>query len=341
MATLDSSVPTLANRAKMLDPNGKVARQAMILSQKNMMLEDIVFKEGNLPTGERVVIETGLPDSYYRMINAGVPPTNSTSVQVDEQCAELVAYAEVDKTLAKLNGNLGEFRAQKIKSHLEGMSQTQAQNLVYGDASDPAKYVGFAPRYSSTAADNGENIILGGGSGADNTSIFLVGWGLESIYGIFPKGSQAGLSHQDLGEVTLETTNSVAGARSQIYRDHLQWNMGLVVKDWRYGVRIPNIDVSDLVAQTGTQALTASTSIIKLMSRAIDHLPDMTGVKPAFYVNRTVASHLRIIALEKSSSAVTVEPAINQFGQSIHQLTFLGIPVRIMDKITNAETLVA
>ncbi|RKW71282.1 phage major capsid protein, partial [Bacillus sp. L75] len=94
-------------------------------------------------------------------------------------------------------------------------------------------------------------------------------------------------------------------------------------------------------ATTGTQAASASTAIIKLMARAQDRLPNITSVKDVFYVNRTVASHLRLAALEKSSAAVTIEPAINQFGQNIHQLTFLGTPVKIMDTIINTEAAIS
>jgi hypothetical protein len=73
------------------------------------------------------------------------------------------------------------------------------------------------------------------------------------------------------------------------------------------------------------------------MSRAIDHLPSITSVNPAFYANRTLLSHLRVAALDKSNSAVTIEPAINQFGNSIQEMRFLGIPVRIQDALTIAE----
>ena len=73
------------------------------------------------------------------------------------------------------------------------------------------------------------------------------------------------------------------------------------------------------------------------MSRAIDHLPNISSVRPAFYVNRTVASHLRVAALDKSSSAVTIEPALNQFGETIHNMMFLGVPIRLVDVLTNAE----
>jgi hypothetical protein len=36
----------------------------------NDVLEDAVFVEGNLPTGHRVSIRTGLPAVYFRQIGA-------------------------------------------------------------------------------------------------------------------------------------------------------------------------------------------------------------------------------------------------------------------------------
>lgn len=338
MATLSSNVLTLSDWAKRLDPKGKTAVIVELLSQTNKILDDARFKEGNLPTGEQVTIRTGLPDVYYRMMNQGVPKSKSKTAQVTEQCASLEARSEVDVKVAKLNGNVKQFRFSESKAFIEAMNQKQATTMFYGSASNPEEFVGLANRYSDTSANNGENIILGGGSGADNTSIYLVGWGDEAVYGIFPKGSKAGLNHQDLGEGdAFDSDNN----RFRAYMDLYEWDAGLVVKDWRYGVRVPNIDVSHLTGLTGTQALTAATSIIKLMSQAIDRLPTMDSVSPAFYANRTVLSHLRMIALDKSSSAVTVEPAINQFGKTIHELRFLGVPVRLSDAITNAESVVS
>jgi hypothetical protein len=162
----------------------------------------------------------------------------------------------------------------------------------------------------------------------------LVGWGAKGIFGVYPKGSMAGLNHEDLG---VQDAFDASNNRFRAYMDEYKWKNGLVVKDWRYGVRIANIAVAELVAQSGTQASTASTAIIKLMSRAIDHIPSLSSVNPVFYVNRTVASHLRVIALDKSSSAVTIEEGLNQFGNTIQELRFLGIPVRLNDVQTNTE----
>lgn len=337
MATLGANVLTLTDWAKRLDPDGKTAKIAEILNQTNEILDDMMFMEGNLPTGHQTTIRTGLPAVYWRLMNQGVPTSKSTTAQITENAGMLEAWSEVDCDEAELNGNVGAFRLSEAEAFLEGMNQEMAQTLIYGSAANPEEFVGFANRYNDLSANNAENILDAGGTGSDNTSIYLVGWGQKSCFGVFPKGSKAGLMHEDLGKVTVETTAGVGGNRMRAYQDRFQWKNGLVLKDWRYACRIANVDVSDLVAQANTQTLTAATNIVKMMSRAIDRLPTLNGVKPAFYANRTVLSHLRLIGLEKSSSAVTVEEGLNQFGERIYNTRFLGIPVRLVDALTNAE----
>ena len=338
MATISSTVLTMLDWAKSIDPDGKVAKTVELLSQSNRILDDMLFKEGNLPTGEQTSIRTGLPTAYYRLINAGTPSSKSTKAQVTENAAILTARSEVDQDEAELNGNVAQYRMDEAASFVEAMSQTQAETLIYGSAANPEEYVGFANRYNDLSAANADNIIVGGGSGSDNTSIWLVNWGENKVFGVFPKGSSAGLSHEDLG---LDDATDGSGNKFRAYMDIWKWKNGLVVKDWREVVRIPNIDVSDLVGKVTTQAITASTAIDKLMALAIDHLPNGPGEKAAFYVNRTVASHLRIMAMDRSTGAVTIEPAINQWGNTIQELRFLGIPVRLVDRITNAESVVS
>lgn len=337
MATLSTTVLTLADWAKRLDPDGKTARTVEILSQSNEILDDMLFKEGNLPTGEQTTIRTGLPDVFYRLMNQGVPKSKSTTAQITENAATLEARSEVDKDVAQLNGNVSAFRMDEAIAFVEAMSQRMASTLFYGSAANPEEFVGFSPRYNDLSATNAQNILDAAGSGSDNSSIWLVGWGQRTVMGIFPKGSKAGMSHEDLGLGDAFDSNN---DRFRAYMDHWQWRNGLVVKDWRYAVRIANVDIPALVAQTGTQAPLAATSIIKLMSRAIDRLPSLSNVNPSFYVNRTVASLLRVAALDASNAALSVQESLNQFGDTIFTLRFLGIPIRIVDALTETEAAV-
>lgn len=339
MTTLSTSNLTLADWAKRTDPDGRVPIVAELLSQSNEVLEDCVFKEGNLPTGDRVVIRTGLPTVYWRALNQGIPSSKSTTAQVDEACGILEARSEVDKDLAMLNGNTAQFRLSEDTAFLEAMNQTQATTLFYGNPGvDPKQFLGLAARYSSLSAANAQNVLSAGGSGTDNTSVFLVVWGDNTVYCPFPKGSKAGLIHEDLGEQTVYNSD---GTRLQALATRYQWKNGLVVKDWRYVVRICNIDVSDLVAQTGTQASTAATNIVKLMARSLYRIPNMAMGRAAFYMNRTVHSGLSVAALDKSQYVLKINEGLSQFGMPYSWLSFLGVPLRRVDAILNNEAVVS
>jgi hypothetical protein len=330
MATLSNTALTLADWAKRTDPEGRVPVVAELLSQTNEILEDAVFQEGNLPTGHRVVIRTGLPTVYWRALNQGIPNSKSTTAQVDESCGILEARSEVDKDLAELNGNTGAFRLSEDQAFLEAMNQTQAQTMFYGNpATDPKQYLGLATRYGTiSGAGNAANIIDAGGTGSDNTSIYLVVWGENTCFCPFPKGSKAGLMHNDLGEQTVYNGD---GTRMQALATQYQWKNGLVVKDWRYVVRICNIDVSNLVGES------SAADLIKLMSRALDRIPNLGFGRPVFYMNRTVYSMLRIQALAKSQNVLAVEKGLNQFGTAASWLSFEGVPLRKVDALLNTE----
>ncbi len=326
MPTLPSGALTLADWAKRLDPDGKVPVVAELLSQTNEILEDAVFQEGNLPTGHRVAIRTGLPAVYWRAINQGVPISKSTTAQVDEAVGMLEAYAHVDKDLAELNGNTSAFRLSEDSAFLESMNQTQAQTMLYGNPStDPRQYLGLASRYGTiTGAANGQNILDAGGTATNNTSIYLVLWGENTVFNVFPKGSKAGLTHDDMGVLTVYDANNNP---YQAYQTHYQWKNGLVLKDWRYVVRIANINVTNLTT-IKDPANANYVDMVALLSRALDRIPNFGMGRPAFYMNRTVFSMLRVQALNKSQNALAITPALSQFGTPQNWLTFQGVPLR-------------
>ena len=339
MATLSTGQLTLADWSKRIGPDGKIDPIAELLSQTNEILEDIVFKEANQPTSHVVAVRTGLPAVYWRAYNQGVPSSKSTTAQITEPCAMLEARSHIDAKLLELNGNSAQFRLSEESAFIEAMNQEMTGKLFNGNVgSDLKTFSGLATRYSSTTAGNGGNVILAGGTGSDNASMYLVVWGEQTVFCPFPKGSRAGLRSRDLGE---ESVQDAAGGWYQAARSLFQWDSGLVVKDWRYVVRIANIDVSDWVGVTGTQGKDAATNLIKLMMRAIARIPNFSMGRAAFYCNRSIQEGLMIQALEKSQNALSVQEALSQFGQKMNQLTFMGIPVRGVDQLSVAETLVS
>ncbi len=329
MATLATTHPTLLDLALASGTDDRIMAVIEILNQTNEILEDMVWREGNLATGHQTAIRTGLPAPTWRKLYGGVQPTKGQTAKIVETTGMLEAYAEVDKALADLANNTAMFRALEDRAHIEGMNIEMADTLFHGnEATEPEAFTGFGPRYNSLSAGNAENILDAGGTGTDNTSIWLVGWGPNTVFGIIPKGSQSGLQMRDLGEVTLETAPGTGSGRMQAYRTHYRWDAGLCVQDWRYVVRIANIDKSDLTWTGETGA-----DLINLMTRAEEMLPSLGNVRPVYYVSRTIKQYLRtqmVAAVKNSTLSVDMLA-----GRAV--MSFDGIPVRRVDQLAADE----
>lgn len=345
MATIGASALTYADWAKRVDDDGKIAVIINLLSQTNEILDDMLVVEGNLPTGHKTTIRTGLPQATWRLLNYGVPNSKSTTAQITDTCGMLEVYSEIDKTLADLNGNAPEFRLSEDMAFLEGMNQQMAQTLFYGNiTTNPATFTGLSARYSTVNTTNAQtavNVVDMGGTASTNTSIWLVCWGPNTVHGIFPKGQLSGLQHRDLGEWPLLDAN---GNKYQGYRTHFKWDMGLTVRDWRYAVRLANIDVTLL--NTGSAA-----NLINGLIRAVHRLPtapvevsteqktdapdggQMQMGRCVIYANRVVRTYLDIQAVNKTNVLLKLD---QWQGKTI--TTFRGIPIRTCDQLLSTES---
>ena len=320
--------PTLLDITKLLDPDGSVAAVAEILDESNPILQDITMVEGNLPTGHVSTIRTGIPTPTWFQFYGGIQPTKGTTAQVTDQIGMMGAYAEIDYNIAKLNGNSAAYRLSEDRVHIEGMAQSMAETLFQGNPLvDPTKFLGLNARYNDLSAESADNIIDAEGTGVDNASIWLIGWSPSTIFGIYPKGSEAGLEVTDKGQVT-DTDIDGAGGRGEIYRTHFQWKKGLVVKDWRYAVRIPNIDRSLLTADVSTGA-----NLPNLMFEALDTVPNLANARFAFYMDKSVLTKLR----QQSEAAIKQSSlTVDQVG-GIPVTSFHGVPIRRTDALAVDE----
>lgn len=330
MSTLGSSVATLADWAKRLDPDGKTSDVVELLSQDNEILTDMLWKEGNLPTGHRLTVRTGLPAVAWRLLNKGVAKSKSTTAQIDEACGMLEARSEVDKDLAMLNGNTAAFRLSEAQAFLEAMNQEMASTLFYGNSGTaPEEFTGLAARYSSLSAANARCIVSGGGSQSDNSSAWLVVWGDKGVHGIFPKGSKAGLIHEDLGEGDAFDSSY---DRFRAFMDRWQWKCGIALRDWRQVVRIPNIDISSLVAKS------SAADLIELMIKATHRVQSLKAGKPVFYMNR---SCIQMLDIQRRDDVVSGGGLTYQNVDGMVQYSFRGIPVRLCDALHESEAAVS
>jgi hypothetical protein len=344
MAILGTTALTLADWAARMDDNFKTATVVELLSQTNEVLDDMLFVEGNLPTGHKSTVRTGLPQGTWRLLNYGVPQGKSTTAQIVDTCGLLEAFSAVDQEIADLNGNTASFRMSESAAWLEGMTQQVASTLWYGNTStNPERFMGFAPRYNTVvtaSAQTASNIIDAGGTGSDNTSIWIVTWGVNTVHGIFPQGSRAGLEHEDMGRWPVQDAN---GNTYMAYRDHYKWKIGLTVRDWRYVVRVANIDVSDLATGSAANLINAlvragarlPTTPVGLSAVQTSDAPSIRGTmgRTVIYCNRTISTYLRLQAMNKTNVLLQLS---EWQGRPI--TTFGGVPIRISDAILNTET---
>lgn len=340
--------PNLVDWARRADPDGSIAVVAELLSQCNEVMKDMIWQEGNLPLGHKITVRSGLPQGTWRAANSGVASAKSMTSQFQFSVGQLQSYSIVDKTLANLNGNVAKFRYTEDMAQIEGLSQQVASALFYSNESvNPTQFTGFAPLYStiSTAtAKNAVNVIDGGsGTSSNCLSIWLIGWGDNTTFGIFPKGSQAGLIYEDKGDVVPAYDTN--GNRFEAYTSMFQFNVGLAVKDWRYNVRIANIDTTS----AGLQG-TSPPDLFQLMSRAVVRLPTASrrlsgitesdapgdpvpGIAPAWYVNRTGREFMDIQAIRDRNVLLSSK---DYAGDPV--VMFRDTAIRVVDALTNSES---
>ncbi len=339
MAALSATNPTLLDLAKVTDPDGQIATVVEIMDEVNEILIEMTWMEGNLATGHRSSIRSGIPAPTWRKYNEGVQPNKSTAVQVTNNTGSLEAYSEVDKKLAMLNGNTAAFRLQEDRPHIEGMNQEMAETLFYGnEGTEPEAFTGLSSFYNDLSGPaNADNIIDALGSSTDNGSIWLVVWSPSTIFGIVPKGSTAGLEMEDKGLVTIEDASGGSNTgRMEAYRTHYTWDAGLVVADWRYAVRIANIDKSNLTSTFTSGVFTGSSANLpQRMFQAMRKIPNLGRGRPVFYMSRDMATMVAEQSAHATQGSTLTSDKVAgdmRFTERYH-----GIPIRRVDALSSDE----
>lgn len=335
-----------ADLIKRLDPQGNLADIAEVLNETNEVVSDVVFKEGNLPTGDQQTVRIGLPEVYWRQLGRGVPISKSEVAHVTETCAMMSAQSRLDVETAKLNGLTAQFRASEEKPFIEAMGQAFAKELFYGDRKNAQEgFSGLAVRYSSlnTAVDKSAKNVINCGATASSkkrSSIYIVGWG-DNIYCPYPKGSTVGLESKDLGE---QLVDDEYGNKYLAYVNMYNWNVGLMVRDWRYAVRLCNIDVDQLIAGKGIGAgdiqQADTMNLILQLKMALTKIPKTGKANVAIYMNSDVFNGLNILAERMNSPVIKYDTKSNEFGVQNAWTSFMGVPLKQCDEISNTETLV-
>jgi hypothetical protein len=335
---------TYAEWALRHDSTGKISTLVDMLSQTNGVIDDALAVECQSGNAFEYTQVTRLPTTSKRTYNRGVPASLAGVSKLVSTTSEYADWAKIDSSLAKLGGNLAALRAQEDALHMEAMSQTVASDMFYGDrSSDPTEFTGFANIYNTVSTATSEiarNVIDAGGTGSDNASMWLITWGPKQLHTIFPKGSQAGLQHKDMGESWATDSNS---NEYLVYRTYLEWKIGLCIHDWRFAVRACNIDVSDLAGGSAANLINTLVRMthklpvqpvgvgpVQAMTKSVSPIAPM---RSAIYCNRTVGTYLDLQAMNKTNVLLKME---EWDGKSV--TTFRGLPFRIVDALLDTES---
>jgi hypothetical protein len=337
---------TLADLGRSLDPDGAVADMAEMLSQCNELVEDLPMVEANGLTTHVTALRTALPKGSYIRYYQGTPYTKSNRAQLEFGMSLLRDYSQVDKELVRLGGNEMALREKEDVSHMEGLSQQQSSTAIYGNSwTTPEQFTGLSPYFntvSTATAQNAVNVFDCAGTGSSNASLWVLGLGDSTVYGIYPKGSKAGLLYEDKGDLVPGFDSS--NQRFEAYTSLFQWQMGLVIEDWRYVIRLCNID-------TTTAGLLGSSppDLFAILARAIVRLPTagrtVTGITKTdapdkmappirlkMFMDRTVRAALDVQAIRDKN--VLLSPT-DYAGQPI--VNWRNVPLGVQDTMLNTE----
>lgn len=326
MAVKAATMPTILDVSREHTSDGSPLKVAEILTQRKPIFEDIPWVPCNTTNGHRLSVETGLPEAVLRKLNAGVAPSKGATANITEATAEFASLGKIDKAIADINGE--GYRVRKNSRHIEAIGQKFETTFFKGNTNEaPESFLGVETRYGQlSGAENTYNIISASGT-THLFSIWLIGWGMDSVYGIYSKGSKAGIGHTDYG---VELVSDGNGGEYPAYRDWFTLNAGIAVEDWRDIVRVCNIDKSALLKTAATGA-----DLIELLSKAtsrLEHL-ESASVKPVFYVPREVEEFLTLQAMHKANMALSLSEA-----EGRRMTMFRGIPIRRTDALNTSET---
>lgn len=339
MTTLSSKWPTLLDKATRTDPDGGIATIAELMSQSNPILGDAPWKAGNKSDGEIHTGRSSLGTASWRRYNEGTEPTKTTTTQYTDSVGMLNLWAEVDAKMAEDFGDVAAFRASEEQGLMEGLNQEFAGTLFYGNVTTaPKEFTGIAPRYAAYGSDVTTSHVFNAGAESgqtDVTSIYLVGWSERTVYCLYGKNATAGIQRKDYGRIRGTDSD---GYPIELYSAHYQWDCGLGVKDWRYIVRISNIDVSNMT--TVGEADAVNPNLIGYMLRSIHLLPSLNGIRPVFYAHPLIVGLLAKQVLEKTNMALSIKDVTDANGLQIPgTVNLLGVPVRGCEQISLTETL--
>lgn len=343
MPVIGNSVLTLADIMQGRRGDGSFDHEIVeLFLQENPMLDDITIIQANDGTANRTTIRTGIPEPTWINYYNGVKPAKGAKTQVKDVAGRMRAMLEIDADLYNDTPDKDQFLQDELFTLTEGMTQAMAECLIFGKiANDPRAFNGLYNFYGVAGADSNQydskdaaHYVFSGTNGAAKggesfRSISLIGWSPSTITGFYPQGHKsAGIQRGALRKV--DTTDADGGVY-QVMRQELTWELGLSVRDYRYGGRIANIDAAKMLTQTDVD-------YVELIHRLVSRVKNSSRTKRAMYMSPDLWEKIQVLFYRKTQGNAI---AYTDVMQRLNTPTLLGIPVRLSDALEVDEQFVA
>lgn len=214
----------------------------------NEMLIDVPAYEANNAT-VNVALQRNIGQmGEHRIYNQGVGRVATQTTLVKDRIAMIGAYCNIDAAMLEHSGNKSAAMMSEASAIIKGMGLTQAHTLIYGDGNKPEEFDGLMVRLNKLSD---KNVIDAGGTGSDNTSIYLVAVGRDMFHLLYPKGSTSvGVKREDRGLVDVPDPDH-PGKEYPVYKNYFtaQYGMTVIMPDAvkRICNIPPNISGDDLL----------------------------------------------------------------------------------------------
>jgi hypothetical protein len=337
MATIGSSFLNLIDTYR-AQGDAATAEVVEVLRRSSPFVADAITVEANQGATHQHSIRTGLPAVTWGRLYQGIPQSKTGKAMVTDTTGFVEGLSTIDKRLLDISPNPAATRMGEATGFLESLTQEAETGGFYHDsATTPEKFKGLFARYNVIGGGGaGNQVIDGGGLGSDNASIAVITWSENATHLIHPKGSKAGIIREDKGE---QRVTDAAGNAYYVMEELFRWHLGLSVRDWRYNVRVANIDVSELNA--------GNVDIYALLRKAYHRVHGRiraTDMKDAnasvngrtvMYVNRTVYEAMDAQQSNGTNPALRLTPKELE-GAEVE--SYRGIPIRVTDALLNTES---
>jgi len=335
MTGLDKLSLLEVSKIKDVDGGGEYYKIVNLLSQMHANLKYGQWIPTNMTMTNVSSVIVGEPNVYTRRFNQGTPASRPTFDTVVDDTACIEAFAVTDATMLRVTGGVEQTRDRVNRAYRSAMAKKVGELQFYGNsADDETEFNGAFVRPST--ANIGDYCLDAGGTTGDLGSIAIMQFLEDGLFWTYPKNTQAGLVHNDMGVRLLQESTDTAGRMIRCFVDNWQWFCGLAMPDYRCQVRVANIDISDLKGASGAQAATAyTTNLMYLIDEAVDRLPSPGSGQVVMFMPRAVRTGINRLAKILALGNVTTVPDV--FSKPVPNWQGM-YPMEICDQMTITET---